>query len=225
MGLSLWRGRRASVWFLSTDGLERELEGRDEVRDVFDGAVLVLVPVVHFFEDVPLVLLELAQCVRFDLLNLVSLSLQLCVELLDELSLLRQSFLLLNDDGFFDFVALFRQVIEDLPLFLDSSILLGFQVAEVLVHLGYNRGKLIVQTLDAVGSLLSEQVFELAHPVIAALALVLLVLVLLAELVFEICVQVLKLLIVLELICFERIVNFLALVDSVLFDVLDLPVK
>ena len=78
------------------------LERCDEVRDILDSTVLVLVPVIHFLEDVALVLFELADRVGLDLLDLVTLSLQFGVELFDELALLFKSLLLFEQDGFFD---------------------------------------------------------------------------------------------------------------------------
>lgn len=81
------------------------------MRYVLDSAVLVIEPAVHFFKDVPFIFLELTQRVRFDLLDFVSLSLQLFAEFLDKLSLLLESFLLLNDYSFFNLSAFFYQVV------------------------------------------------------------------------------------------------------------------
>lgn len=80
------------------------MESRDECGDLLDCAVLVLEPVFHFLVDVPFVFMELAQSVCLDLLDLVSLTLQLSVQLLDELCLLLQTLFLLDDDRLFDFV-------------------------------------------------------------------------------------------------------------------------
>ena len=72
------------------------------MTDVLDRAILMVVPVIHFLVDVALVLLELTNRVRFNLLDLVSLALQLCVELLDELTLLLEALLLLLHDSLLD---------------------------------------------------------------------------------------------------------------------------
>ena len=72
------------------------------MTDVLDRAILMVVPVIHFLVDVALVLLELTNRVRFNLLDLVSLALQLCVELLDELTLLLEALFLLLHDSLLD---------------------------------------------------------------------------------------------------------------------------
>ena len=85
--------------FLATHSLERELECRDEVRDIPNSSVLVLVPVIHFLEDVSFVFLKFTESICLDLSDLVSLPLQLGVKLFDQFTLLFQSLLLLGDDG------------------------------------------------------------------------------------------------------------------------------
>jgi len=87
---------------LATHRFERGLESRDESRNVFDGAILVLVPVVHFLEDVSLVFFELADRVRLDLLDLVSLPLQLRIQLVDQIALLLEALLLLLQNRLFN---------------------------------------------------------------------------------------------------------------------------
>lgn len=72
------------------------------MTDVLDRAILMVVPVIHFLVDVALVLFELTNRVRFNLLDLVSLALQLCVELLDELTLLLEALFLLLHDSLLD---------------------------------------------------------------------------------------------------------------------------
>ena len=74
--------------FFSTDSLECLLEGRDEVRNVFDRAVLVVVPVLHFLLDISLVLLEFANSVFFNLFDSFPLPFQFIVQLLHKLTLL-----------------------------------------------------------------------------------------------------------------------------------------
>ena len=123
------------------------------MRDVLNSAVLVIVPVFHFLEDVALVLFELADSIRFDLANLVTLSLQLGVELVDKLALLLLSFFLLELDGFFNLSRVLCEVLENFTLFLHTSILLGLQIGKVLVHLCVDRVELIVQGSDAVVAL------------------------------------------------------------------------
>lgn len=193
------------------------------MRDVFDGAILVVVPAVHFLVDVPLILLEFAQGVGLDLLDFVSLSLQLCVQLLHKFTLLLETLLLLSDDRFLDLRAVFSQIFKDFAFFLDTGILLCLQIDKVLVHLGIDGGELVIKTLNPVASLLCKQVLQVGHPIVAALVLTCLVLVLLIKLVIELSVQVVQLPIVLQLVCLERIVDFLSLVHSVLLDVFDLP--
>ena len=95
----------------------------------------MLVPVVHFFEDISFVFFEFAQSVRLDLLDLVSLTLQLCIKLLDKFSLLFLTFFFLSYDRFLNLRTLLCQVLENFSLFLDASILFSFEVDEVFVHL------------------------------------------------------------------------------------------
>ena len=123
------------------------------MRDVLNSAVLVIVPVFHFLEDVALVLFELADSIHFDLANLVTLSLQLSVELVDKLALLLLSLFLLELDGFFNLSRVLCEVLENFTLFLHTSVLLGLQVGKVLVHLCVDRVELIVQGSDAVVAL------------------------------------------------------------------------
>ena len=123
------------------------------MRDVLNSAVLVIVPVFHFLEDVALVLFELADSIRFDLANLVTLSLQLGVELVDKLALLLLSLFLLELDGFFNLSRVLCEVLENFTLFLHTSVLLGLQIGKVLVHLCVDRVELIVQGSDAVVAL------------------------------------------------------------------------
>ena len=128
---------------------------------------------------------------------------------------------MLGDDCLFDFGRFFSQVLEDLSFLLDSSILFSFQVSEVFGHLLLNRGQLFVKGLNAIRALLVEQVFQMCHPVVPSLVLRLLVIVLLIELVVHLLVKVLELLIVFDRVCLERVINFFALVNSVLLDVFD----
>ena len=72
------------------------------MRNVPHSPILVLVPVIHFLEDVALVFFELTKCVGLDLLDLITLPLQLGVQLFNKLALLFKSFLLLIDNGFFN---------------------------------------------------------------------------------------------------------------------------
>ena len=123
------------------------------MRDVLNSAVLVIVPVFHFLEDVALVLFELADSIHFDLANLVTLSLQLSVELVDKLALLLLSLFLLELDGFFNLSRVLCEVLENFTLFLHTSVLLGLQVGKVLVHLCVDRVELIVQGSDAIVAL------------------------------------------------------------------------
>ena len=168
--------------------------------DVSNGSILVSVPVIHFLEDVTLVFLELTQCVRLDLRDLVSLPLQLGVELLNQFTLLFESFLLLGDNGLLNLFRLFGQILENFALFLHSSILLSLQVNEIFVHLGIDRSQLVVQTLNAIASLLRKHVFKLGHAVVATAILALLVFVLRVELVLHLGVQVPQLLIIPDLV-------------------------
>ena len=85
----------------------------------------MLVPVVHLLEDVPLVLLELAQRIRLDLLNFVSLPLELGLKFLDEVGLHLETLLLFSDDGLFDFGAFLCEILKDFSFFLDTGILLS----------------------------------------------------------------------------------------------------
>ena len=183
------------------------------------------VPVIHFLEDVTLVFLELTQCVRLDLRDLVSLPLQLGVELLNQFTLLFESFLLLGDNGLLNLLRFFGQILENFALFLHSSILLSLQVNEIFVHLGVDRSQLVVQTLNAIASLLRKHVFELGHAVVATAILALLVFVLRVELVLHLGVQVPQLLIIPDLVGLQRVVHFLTLIDCILLDVLDFPIE
>ena len=195
------------------------------MRDVFDRAILVLVPVIHFFENVSLVFFKLTEGVSLDLLDFITLSLQFGVEFLDEIALLFKSFLLFSNDGFLDFAALLGQVFEDLALFLDSGILLSLQVREVLGHLGVDRIQLIVKALDAIVSLFIQEILKVGHPVVSSFVLAFLIFVLGVELVFKLRVHLFELFIVSDLIGLKGIVNFLSFIDSILLDVLNLPVK
>ena len=183
------------------------------------------VPVIHFLEDVTLVFLELTQRVSLDLRDLVSLPLQLGVELLNQFTLLFKSFLLLGDNGLLNLLRLFGQILKNFALFLHSSILLSLQVNEIFVHLSVNRGQLVVQTLNAIVSLLRKHVFELCHAVVATAILALLVFVLRVELVLHLGVQVPQLLIIPDLVGLQRVVHFLTLIDCILLDVLDFPIE
>ena len=185
----------------------------------------MLVPVIHFLEDVSLVLLELTQSVCLNLLDLVSLSLKLGVKFLNKLTLLLQPLFLLRDDGLFNLLRFLSQVLQDLTLFLDSGIFLSFQVNEIFVHLSIDWSKLVVQTLNTIASLLGQHVFKVCHAIVAALILALLVFVLSVELVVHLNVQVFELLIIFDLVGLERIIDFLALINSILLDVLNLPMS
>ena len=112
----------------------------------------MVVPIVHFFKDVSLVLLELSKRVRLDLLDFVPLTLEFGVQFVNKVSLLLQTFLLLCEDGLFDPCTFFSQILKDLTFFLDTSVLLSFQIDKVLVHLRVNRSQLVIQALNAVAS-------------------------------------------------------------------------
>mmetsp|Transcript_31313 Transcript_31313/g.41446 ORF Transcript_31313/g.41446 Transcript_31313/m.41446 type:complete len:287 (-) Transcript_31313:40-900(-) len=206
---------------LATHRFERGLESRDESRNVFDGAILVLVPVVHFLEDVSLVFFELADRVRLDLLDLVSLPLQLRIQLVDQIALLLEALLLLLQNRLFNLSRLFGKVLEDLSFFLDTCVFLSFQVGEVFVHLGANRIELIVEGVDAIAALLRQEVLQVLDAVVATLVLTHLVFVLGVELVLHLLIEFSELLIVPDLVRLERVVHFLAFVHSELLDVLD----
>ena len=79
--------------------------------------------------------------------------------------------------------------------------------------------------MNTIVSFLLEHVFECLHPVETPLVLISLVLVLCVEFVFQLVVQVIQLLIVALLVGLERVVNFFALIDGVLLNVLNLPIK
>lgn len=128
----------------STHCFERLLEGRDEVRNVFDRAILMVVPVLHFLFDIPLVFLELTDSVFFNLFDSFPLPFQFIIQLLHELALLLKTLFLLCDDGFFNLSALFSQVFEDFTLFLNTSILLSFEIDEIFIHLGIDGSQLVV---------------------------------------------------------------------------------
>ena len=84
---------------------------------------------------------------------------------------------------------------------------------------------MVIQTLNTIVSLLCEHIFKLSHAIVAAAILALLVLVLCIELVLHLCVQVSKLLIVSDLVGFQRIVHFFTLINRILLDVLDLSTR
>ena len=193
------------------------------MRDVLDGAILVFVPVVHFLEDVTLVLFKFTKRISLDLRDLVSLPLQLSVQLFDQLALLLKPLFLLGDDRFLNFLRLLRQIFQDFAFFLHSCILLSFQVDKIFVHLVIDWSQLVIQTLNTIASLLCEHVFELGHAIVATSIFTLLVFVLSIEFVFHLCVQIFQLLIIPDLVCLQRVVYFLALINCILLDVLDFP--
>ena len=184
----------------------------------------MVVPIVHFLEDVSLVLFELSKRIGLDLLDLVSLALELGVELLYKISLLLETLFLLGKDGFFNLGRFFSEILKDFSFFLHTSVLLSFQVDKVLAHLIMNWFKLIVETLNAITTLLGKQVLQVCHPIVASFVFVHLVLVLVVILVFQLGVEILELLVILDLIGLERVVDLLAFVDSVLLDILDFSV-
>ena len=105
---------------------------------------MVLVPVIHFFEDIALVFFKFAEGIRFDLLDFITLALKFSIELLYKFSLLFLTLFLLVLNRFFNLGTFFSKILENFTLFLHTSILLSFQVAEVLVHLGVDGRQLIV---------------------------------------------------------------------------------
>ena len=139
----------SSIRVLSSDSFERKLEGRDELRDVFDSAILMLESVAHFLVYVALIFLELADCVGLDLLDLVTLTLQLISKLCHEIILLVNAFILLLVNRLFNLGRLFCEVVEDFALFLHSRVLLSLQVGKVFVHLSTDWIELVVQGLDS----------------------------------------------------------------------------
>ena len=171
--------------------------------DILNRAILMLVPVIHFLEDVSLVFLELSKSVRFDLLNFVSLSLQFGVKLLNQLTLLLLALFLLSDDGLFYLGALFSQVLKYFTLFLDTSVFLSLQIYKVLVHLIMDGVQLIIQTLNTIVAFLSQHILKILHTIFTTTVLALLVFVFCVKLVLHFCVKFLQLLIIADLICFE----------------------
>ena len=184
----------------------------------------MLVPVFHFFEDVSLVLLEFAEGVRFDLLDFVTLALKFCVELLDKLTLLFLTLLLLVLNRFLNLGTFLSEVLEDFSLFLHTSILFGLQVAEVLVHLGFDGRQLVVQTLNAISSLLSEHILKMGHAIATSLVLTLLVFVLCVELILHLVVKFIQLFVISDLVGLKRIINLLSFIHSILLDVLNFSI-
>ena len=105
----------------------------------------MLVPVIHFFEDVALVFLEFTDRIGLNLLDLVTLTLQLCVELIYKVSLLLKTLFLFLEDSLFDFGGFFCEILKDFTLFLHSCILFSLQIGKVFVHLSADWVKLVVQ--------------------------------------------------------------------------------
>ena len=114
------------------------------MRDIFYGAILVIVPITHLFLYVSFVFLELSDCILFDLFYSFSLALKLCIKFVHQLTLLLKSFLLLLNNSFLYSSAFFMEVFKDFSLFLDSGILFNFKVYKVFVHLFVDWIELIV---------------------------------------------------------------------------------
>ena len=120
------------------------------MRNVADGAVLVVEAAVHFLGDVTAVFVELAQRVALYPFDLFFLPRQFVFKLFHKFSLHLLPLVSLSGDTLLDFTTVFSQVLENLPLFLDSCILLAFQIGKLLIHALMNRVQLVIQTLDAI---------------------------------------------------------------------------
>ena len=95
----------------------------------------MLESIAHLLVYVALIFLELSDSVGLDLLDLVTLTLQLIPKLCHEIILLFNTFILLLVDSLFNLGRLFSKVVEDFALFLHSSVLLSLQIGKVFVHL------------------------------------------------------------------------------------------
>ena len=111
---------------------------------VFDRAILVLKPIVHFLLCVVSVLGELIECVLLDALDLRPLTIQLISELVDEVTLHFLALLLLLQDGVFDLFRVRGQIIQDHALVADALVAFLIQIAIVLLNLSVNWRKLVV---------------------------------------------------------------------------------
>jgi hypothetical protein len=99
------------------------------------------------------------------------------------------------------------------------------QVNVVDVDLLFKRRKRIVKIRDSVSSLLRTHIIQSLDPVVASADFVGLILALLLEGVVEVLVQAFKLFFKFCLVCLQRLIHLLALIDCILLDVLDFSEK
>ena len=132
---------------------------------------------------------------------------------------------MLVENGLFNLATVFRQILENLTLLGDTSVLLALQVNEILLNLILNGLKLIVEALNSIRALLLQQVLQVLHAVVASFVFGGLVVAFGSVLFIQVVREVCKLLVVLLLVGLQRVIDFLALVDCELFDVFDLSVE
>ena len=193
------------------------------MRDIFYGAVLVIVSITHLLFYVSFVLLELSNRILFDLFYSFSLALKLCIEFVHQLTLLLQSFFLFLNDSFLYSSAFFIEVFKDLSFFLDSSILFDFKIHKIFVHLLIDWIELVIQALNPICFFLRKHVFECLHSIITSFVFILLILFLSVEFIVQLGVQLCHLFVITILVFFERIIDFLSFVNCILLDVFDFP--
>ena len=138
------------------------------------------------------------------------------------MGLLLETLLLLLQDCLLNFPTAFRQIFEDFTFLRYTLILFFFEFIKVTLDLLIDGLELFIQRPYSFLLFLGQQVFQVLHAVVASFVLAGLVLFLCLMLCVQLSNKVRHLLVVLLLVGFQRLVHFLAFINCVLFDVLNL---